>query len=184
MGMNNGPTYYQLIPEKVYNCLSSINELLKSEIKGYSPDNTKEVISTIAYLIRKEKGPVPVAVAYLNKLVPQGQWYLKGLIDLGIIRRSGQFIPGETCYRYEFTPEYQSRYISIILNNPRLKRRINKVWDEMRRKDLITTKGRSEQIKYLKLLTIDKEYREYLDSHLTQTRISIIAFSPQRCALR
>lgn len=166
--MKSERTYYQLIPEKIFNSLDPLHDLLSPLIKGYSPDNLKEVISTISYLIRKEQGPVPLSISHLNKLVPQGQLYLKHLMDLGFVKRSGRFIPGETCYKYEFAPEYRSRFIPIKLSNPKLRRRIDQVWYEIRKQDNATIKGRSEQSKYLKQLTIDRAYREYLDANYSK----------------
>lgn len=186
-------SYYQIVPENVYTNLAEIHSLLSPGIKGYSPDCLTEVISTIACQIRKEAGPVPISTAYINKLVPQGQCYLKGLIDLGIIVRSGRFIPGEVCYKYEFAPEYQSKYITIALTNMKLVRRIRMVWDEVRGKEARTIRGRSEQVMFLKKLTIAKDYREYLDQHflkdthqyncLLQSAIRIENGDHERCKI-
>lgn len=113
--------YYQLIPEKVLQAIEVVDGLLKPQIRGYSPDNLKEVISILACHIQKSEGTAPLKMEYIKKLVPQGDQYLKGLIDLGIILRSGYFIKGQTCYKYQFAPEYNSRYISLLLDNPKLK---------------------------------------------------------------
>lgn len=159
--------YYQLVPEKIYQNFSVIESLLRPDIKGFSTDNLKEVISIVACHVRKEDGLAPLSMAYINKLVPQGQFYLTGLIHLGIIQRSGQFIPGATCYKYDFAPEYQSRYLSFPLNNAKLILRIKTVWDELRKEEAKTIRGHSDQVKYLKQLTIAGNFNEFINSNYT-----------------
>ena len=163
--MNQAKKYYQLIPEKVCNELPAISELLMPFIKGYSPDNLKEVISIVACHVRKDERPTPLSMAYINKLVPQGQFYLTGLIHLGIVQRSGQFIPGATCYKYDFAPEYQSKYLSFPLNNAKLILRIKTVWDELRKEDTKSIRGHSEQTTYLKQLTIADNFNDFIKSN-------------------
>jgi hypothetical protein len=166
--MNQGQKYYQLIPEKVYNNLSTISDLLSPDIKGFSIDNLKEVISIVACHVRKEDGPAPLSIWSVNKLVPQGQFYLTGLINLGIIKRSGQFVPkANICYQYDFAPEYQSKYLSFPLNNAKLILRIQKVWDELRKQDAKSIRGHSDQVKYLNKLTIDESFKDFLESNYT-----------------
>jgi hypothetical protein len=166
--MNQGKTYYQLIPEKVYKNLSTISDLLSPDIKGFSIDNLKEVISIIACHVRKDERPAPLSMAYINKLVPQGQFYLTGLVNLGIVQRSGQFIPkANICYQYDFAPEYQSKYLSFSLNNAKLVLRIQKVWDEIRKQDAKSIRGRADQVKYLNKLTIDESFKNFLESNYT-----------------
>ena len=158
--------YYQILPEKVYQNLPAINDLLRSVIKGYSEDYLKEVISIVASHVRKEEGPAPLSMFSINKLVPQGQHYLTGLMKLGIIERSGQFIPNANiCYQYDFAPEYKSKYLSFPLNNPKLVLRIQKVWNELRKQDTKSIRGHSEQVKYLDKLTIDESYKNFIDSN-------------------
>jgi hypothetical protein len=109
--VNNSKKYYQLIPEKVFQNLSIIEDLLRPGIKGFNTDNLKEIISVVACHTRKEFGPVPLKMEYINKLVPQGQFYLTGLIELGIIERSGIASKKQhICYKYNFSSEYQSKY--------------------------------------------------------------------------
>ncbi len=53
-------TYYQILPEKVFQNLSVIADLLSPDIKGFSIDNLKEVISIVACHVRKnQSGDVP-----------------------------------------------------------------------------------------------------------------------------
>ena len=103
----------------------------------------------------------------IKKLVPQGDRYLLGLIDLGIIERSGIAIKGETSYRYSFAPEYFSKYVSIPLRNAKLKRRIEKAQEKLRKEDAKSIRGHSEQVIYLKQLTIADGYSEFIKSNYT-----------------
>jgi hypothetical protein len=162
--MNQVKKYYQLIPEKVFKNLKSIEDLIRSEIKGYSTDNLKEVISIVACHVKKEGDPAQLQINYIKKLVPQGDRYLLLLIDLGIIQRSGIAIKGQTSYKYNFAPEYQSKYLYFPLYNARLIRRIEKVHETFKKETVKTIRGRSEQTKYLKQLTIADGYNEFIES--------------------
>lgn len=154
--------YSQLIPEKLINDLSMIYELLQDDIKGFDPDCLKEVISTIACQIQKSDGFAPLQIKILKRLVPQADKYLKGLIDLGIIIREGQYIPGEISYKYKFAQTYESKYLPRHLNNPRLQRRIELIHEELRKESVKkSVKNHAEQTKFLKLLTIDENYTDY-----------------------
>jgi hypothetical protein len=104
-------------------------------------------------------------MAYINKLIPQGQFYLTGLITIGIVQRSGQFIPGEACYHYDFAPEYRSKFKTTVLNNQKLIRRIRAVWENVRKESKKTIRGRSDQIIYLKQLTIASNFSEFIESN-------------------
>jgi hypothetical protein len=149
MGMKKGATYYQLVPEKVFQNISVIEDLLKPGIKGYSTDNLKEVISIVACHIRKEENCTPLKMTFIKMLVPQGDRYLLGLIDLGIIERSGIAIKGETSYKYNFAPEYYSKYISFPLRNAKLIRRIEQAQEGFRKEAAKSIRGHSEQVIYL-----------------------------------
>lgn len=154
--------YSQLIPEKLINDLSMIYELLQDDIKGFDPDCLKEVISTIACQIQKTDGFAPLQIKILKRLVPQADKYLKGLIDLGVIVREGQYIPGEISYKYKFAQTYESKYLPRHLNNPRLQRRIALIHEELRKESVKKSiKNHAEQTKFLRLLTIDENYTDY-----------------------
>jgi len=165
--MNTGKKYYQLIPEKVYQNLNTIEDLLRADIKGYSTDSLKEVISIVACHVRKEGEPAQLQINYIKKLVPQGDRYLLLLISLGIIQRSGIAIKGQTSYKYNFAPEYQSKYLSFPLHNACLIRRIEKVQETFRKEAVKSIRGHSEQSKYLKQLTIADEFKDYVNSNYT-----------------
>lgn len=160
-------TYYQLIPEKIYQKFSVIEDLLRPEIKGYSSDNLKEVISIVACHIRKDENCTPLKMTYVRKLVSEGDKYILKLIDLNIIQRSGNAIIGLTSYQYNFAPEYQSKYLSFPLKNARLILRIEEAHETIRKKDAKSIRGRSEQVKYLKLLTVSPGYDAFIEANYT-----------------
>ncbi len=165
--MNTGKIYYQLIPEKVLQNLSVISNLIEPEIKGFSIDNLKEIISIIACHIRKDENCTPLKMEYVRKLVPCGDSYILKLIDLGIIQRSGFAKIKETCYKYNFAPEYYSKYLSFPLNNAKLIRRIESAQQELKKQDAKSIRNHSEQTKYLKQLTIADNYSEFIESNYT-----------------
>lgn len=160
--MHRVKKYYQLIPEKVSDCLNVLNDLLRPDIRGYSLDNLKEVISIIALHIQKSNGFAPLKMLFLKRFVPQADKYLSGLMDAGIIIREGKYIPGEVSYKYRFAPEYESKYLSIPLTNAKLIRRIEGVHDQLRMESSKAIRNHSEQSRFLKLLSIDESYKEYL----------------------
>ncbi len=162
--MKKGQIHIQLIPEEVHKLLPIIESILQSEIKGFLSDNLREVISIVACHVRSEEDYTPLKMQYIKRLVPQGDKYLNGLMKLGIIQRSGFPIPGQTCYKYKFIEEYQSKYCQVPLHNPRLKRRIEKVQEEFRKESTKFIRGHSEQVKYLKQLTIANGYLEFINS--------------------
>jgi hypothetical protein len=159
-----------------------IEELLKPEIKGFSPDCLKEVISILSCHIREEDGSAPLLMEYIKKLVPQGDKYLSGLIELGIIERSGQYIPGSTSYKYNFASDYQSKYLSFVLDNAKLIRRIEKVYNYLKKQPNKLIRNHSEQIRFLNKLTIEAGYKEYLDSNYSADteQFNLIAASATR----
>jgi hypothetical protein len=165
--MKNEKRYSQLIPEKVWQSFSAIEDLIKPEIKGYSSDNLKEIISIVACHTRKDKGSSQLQMTYLKKLVAQGDKYLKALIDLNIIQRSGNVIVGKTSYQYNFATEYRSRYISLPLNNAKLKRRIELSRTETEKGVSRSIRGHSEQVKYLKRLTVEPGYKAFIEANYT-----------------
>jgi len=149
---------------KINQNISIIEDLLRPEIKGYSTDNLNEVISIVASQTRKDGKPAQLQIAYIKKLVPQGDKYLKALIDLQIIQRSGNAIKGKSSYQYSFTPEYLSKFITLPLNNQKLINRIMKAHEQKNKVVSNSIKGYSEQVKYLKLITIDKGFNDFIDA--------------------
>lgn len=165
--MKNEKRYYQLIPEKVWQSFSAIEDLIKPEIKGYSSDNLKEIISIVACHTRRNEGSSQLQMAYIKKLVAQGDKYLMALIDLNIIQRSGNVIVGKTSYQYNFASEYRSRYISLPLNDAKLKRRIELTQTEIRKRVSQSIRGHSEQVKYLRCLTVAPGYKAFIEANYT-----------------
>lgn len=165
--------YFQLLPEKVFQNFIDIESCIKSEIKGYSSDNMKEIISIISCHIHKPDESdkslcvAPLKMEYLKKIVPQGDRYLIGLINLGIVQRSGTAIKGQTSYKYSFTDEYLSKYVSIPLKNAKLIRRIETARNDIIKEAAKSLRNHNEQTKYLKLLTIDDSFKEYIESNYT-----------------
>lgn len=165
--MKNRQTYYQLMPSKVNEALPTIDSLIGSEIAGYCRDYLKEVVSIVACHVRKDEEATPLKVAYIKKLVPQGDKYLNALIDLGIIERTGYYTPGQVAYRYNFTRDYDSKYVSSLLTNARLIRRIEGVFADMRKDAARSVRGRSEQVRFLKQLTIAPEFMTFINENYT-----------------
>jgi hypothetical protein len=97
--------------------------------------------------------------------VPQGDKYLTALIDLGIIERSGYYTPGIAAYRYQFTGDYDSKFITSSLTNAKLIRRIESTFEEQRREAAKLIKGHSEQVKYLKQLTIEPDFLQFVNDN-------------------
>ena len=168
--MNQPTKYYQLVPEKVFQNLPVIAELLSQDITGFHIDHLKEILSIVACHIRKDENCTPLKITYIKKLVPQGDKYLSGLINLDVIQRSGIAIKGQASYKYNFAPDYLSKYISLPLNNAKLIRRIESAHQELRKQDTKSIRNHSEQAKYLKQLTIADNYSDFVkENYMTET---------------
>lgn len=170
--MKNESTFFQLIPEIILKRIEEISDLLRPNIKGFSIDNLKEVISVIAchtqYKKDEDKSPAaPLNMAFLKKLVPQADNYMKGLIKFGVVQRSGKYNPGETSFKYQFSPEYQSKYTRIILTNAALKRRI-KTAHAKTKKTTRTKLGRSDQNHFIKQLTIEPRCIDFINANYSK----------------
>jgi len=131
-------------------------------IKGFSVDNLKQVVSIIASHIQKSNTWAPLKMIYIKKLVPQGDRYIKKLIELEIIERSKFYVPKEVSYKYRFTDKYQSQFITIPLKNSKLQRRIELAQKDFLKNATKTVRSHSEQTKFLKLLEIDDSFMDYL----------------------
>jgi hypothetical protein len=141
-------SYYQLIPEKVFNELGTILELLRPTIKGFSEDYLREVISIVAVHVRKDEEDPPLRSEYMRHLVPYAERHLNGLIELQIVNRSPYYIPRQISYRYTFTRDYQSKYITLPLTNARFINRISKAHSEIDKDAVKMIWGYSSQVKY------------------------------------
>lgn len=166
--MNKNEQYYQLIPEKIYQSLNTLIELLRPEIKSFNPDYLKEVISVIAFHVQKSEGAAPLNMVTFRRLIPNAERYLYWLIRLGIIERSGRPKKGVNSYQYSFTSDFSSKYIRIPLNNAKLIRRFETVRQYERRSNYKLIRGRAEQTKYLRQLSINDDYQKFLDENYNQ----------------
>lgn len=160
-------TYYQLMPEKVKEALPAIEALISPEIKGYCRDYLKEVVSIVACHVRKDEEATPLKLSYIKALVPQGDRYLRVLIDLGIIQRMGYYTPGQAAYRYCFTPEYDSKYTGSALTNARLIRRIEIAHEAITKEAARSVRGHTEQVRFLRQLTIEPGYMNFINENYT-----------------
>lgn len=166
--MKKTPQYHQLIPEKVLQKLPIIERKIKSQIKGFCADNLKEVISIVACHTRKDMAPSPIQICYFKKMVGQGDKYLKGLIDLNVIQRSGLAIKGECSFKYCFSSVYKSKFIFMPLINPKLILRIEKAHQDLKKGKRKFLKNHCEQIKFLKRLSIDPECINFINSNYSK----------------
>jgi len=157
--------YFQLIPEKIMLNISGIEETIQKTISGYCRDNLFEVISIVASQTRKNGEPPQLQTKYIKKLVPQGDKYLKELIKTGIIQRSGFPVWGQASYKYNFAPDYQSKYISIHLTNAKLILRIEKARTQNNKVVAKSIRGRKDQTYFLNRLTIAPGYDDFIKSH-------------------
>ncbi len=142
--------YYYCIPEKVMEALPDLLSLAKEEIPHFKISYLKEILTLIALHQRKDQGQANLKAAYLNKLIPAYQNYLKFLIVVEVIRRAGQYIPGEISYSYTFTPEYISRFKYTAVDDMNLVNRIRK--NNLRRHNTHKHPG---QAAYIRKMTID-----------------------------
>ena len=161
--------YYQILPIKVYESLEAIDILLNPEIKGYCRDNLKEVVSIIAFHTRKDNEDPPLRMEYFRKIVPYAERYIKALENLGIIKRSKYYIPGEVSYRYNFTPEYSGKFIELPLTNQKIIARIKDAHKKLGKKAIRHIWGYSEQVKYLRQLTLADGWRELVNIYKSNT---------------
>lgn len=159
--------YFQILPEKLLSNLPAVEQIIRPLITGYCSDNLKEVVSIVSCHVRKDEGATPLSVVYINKLVPQGDKYLRALIKAGVIERTGPFIPGQLCYQYDFTANYDGKYISLPLNNAKLIRRIETAQEALRKEAAKSVRGHSEQVKYLRQLTIEPGFMDFMQTNYT-----------------
>ncbi len=160
--------YYQLIPVKILDNINVIVSAISPQIKGFSLDCLKEVISIVAKNVHKDNQPAPLKKEYVQALVPQGHIYLLELVRANIVQRSGRYIPGELSYQYSFHIEFNSRFIYVLLNNARLVNRIHKVYEDVYRETTKKIRGRADQVKDLMRLQVDESYRELLNDDINR----------------
>ena len=176
--------YIQLIPEKILQAWNAIEAIIKPAMiahrKGYNADYLREVISIISKHIRKDDEHTPLKTDYIGRLVPSGEIYLLELVNHRIVKRSGQYKPGDTSYRYNFHKQFKSKYVRYTLENAQLKRRIYTVYDELLKQARKTTWGRSEQLRDLHRLSISPQWEGVLNKPLTTDQYNYFVSSAQR----
>lgn len=155
--------YTQMIPINISNELSDIEQAIRPNIKGYQKVNLLQIISIVAWHIRKDEGVARLQMEYLKDQVPQGDKYLYNLIDLGIVQRTGNYINGVKCYEYSFGSAWQSKCIDILLNDNYLILRIAELRFKVEREHKKSIRGHSKQKEFLKLITIDAGFYEFLE---------------------
>jgi hypothetical protein len=180
--------YTQLIPQKIWDNIDTITELLKPEIVSFNIDHLLEVISIVACHIPKKRDKTDVDVtkdeaaqlqmSYVRDLVPSGDRYLFKLVESGIIKRIGSYIVGKQSFKYTFAPEYQSRYKKIPLKNIKLIKRIESIQKRRKKEVMKTIRGLCDQNKFLNMLTIDPGYKQYLkDNFKRETEKEIKSYN-------
>jgi hypothetical protein len=160
--MGNPVKYFICMPGKIVDAWPDIETLAADEIPNFNPSYLKELITLIAINQRKDEGQAKLKAKYLNKLIPHYQAYIRFLVDLGVIRRAGKYIPGEVSYSYSFTPEYASRYKYFPVDDMRLVIRIQK--NNLKRHNTHKYPG---QAGFIRKMTINPEVFEAVKSFPT-----------------
>lgn len=159
--------YTYLIPEKVDIELQKIDNYFKyKHIYGYSLDNLKQVITLICHQTHKnEDNWAHLKMVYVRKYVPYGELYLQGLADLGIIECSNTYQVGVTSKTYRFTALYDSKYLRYQVKSQKLKNRIIKAHQSLKKRN---SKKYSSQNYFLERLKIDPEVYHYIETTYTE----------------
>lgn len=154
--------YYTLMPENVDIHLEGIDQELKTlSIPGYSLDNLREIISLICYHCYKDEGNrAHLKIEYLRKYVPHAELYLRGLQEIGVIESSGSYQVGVTAKTYSFTEPYESRYLKYEITDQKLKNRISKAQQALKRRN---SKKYPIQNSFISTLKIDPEVHSFIE---------------------
>ncbi len=161
--MKSDPRYTFCLPEKIMEVLPDIEALASNEIRHFNISYLKQLITLIAMNQRKDEGQAILKASYLNKLIPNYQSYIRFLIDLGVIRRSGRYVTGEKSYSDSFTPEYLSRYKYSPVDDMSMVRRIQK--NVIKRHD---TRKYPGQANFIRKMTIEPEALDYIQGFETE----------------
>ena len=157
--MKGGRTYYQLVPVKVLNELPELCELL-NDISGFRESYLKQILSVVAFSIQKEGEAAPLKMAYLKKVIPQGDQYIKALLDIGILARCGGYRPGKASYKYRFADSYESEYKTLNVTDAKLIRRVEALESHLKRRN---SKKYQEQNKWIRQITIESGWMEVVN---------------------
>lgn len=156
--------YTQLIPINIYNELTAIEGEIKPYIQGYKTVNLLQIISIVAWHIRKDEGISRLQMKSLKGQVPSGDLYLKELISNQIVIRTGQPIKDVKCYEYSFAANWQSKYVKIALNDMYLIRRLENQQIKLSKERNKSFRGHSKQVISLKLISIDAGFYHYMET--------------------
>ena len=85
---------------------------------------------------------------YLRNIVRGAEQYIFLLIEAGIIERlPGKYFANDHSYRYHFTKEYQSHYVTSELKNQKLLNKIRKAYTKKGREDARIYPKQKQQLK-------------------------------------
>lgn len=149
---------YYCIPGKIMKVLPHF-EKSSIDIPGYRYSYLLEILTLLSFSVRKSEGEAPLKMTYLMKLIPQANQYINLLIDCGIIQRKGGYTVGIKSYSYRYTPDYDSRYHTLAVTDPRLIRRLK--YHHLKRNQ---SKKYPDQNKFIRELTIELGAFKYISS--------------------
>jgi hypothetical protein len=145
----NTKKYYIQMPEKVAEILPTWEG--NQPFKNFHIDKLRLILSTISTHQRKdEKGNIyaVLKMEILRYKVWNAEKYIQLLIESGIIERIGGYSTKEHhSYKYRFTSDYQSPYVTTELKNQKLINHINKINASIGRKDKRQYPKQNQQIK-------------------------------------
>lgn len=157
-------TYNQLVPRSILNNLPAIEDLIRSRVRYYKREYLFQIISIVAWHLRRDGGMARLYMKYIDRQVPQGNQYLIALRECEIIKRDGNYIEGLKSYEYCFCEGYQDELVEVKLNNRALIKKLEDVSYRIKKDSETSLLGHSRQRKYLRLLTIDPDfYTEFLN---------------------
>ncbi len=152
--MNRNKPYYKIqMPDKVADMLAVWNE--NPPFKGFATEKAALLLSIISTHQRKDDNGniyAQLVMEYLRNIIYNADKYIQLFIKTGVIRRIPGFVPKKQAYRYQFTPAFQSPYVTHELENPILLNRLCKASVKRGRED---TRLYPKQKQQLKTMTIN-----------------------------
>lgn len=146
--MKGFKTYHLQMPEKVSEILPTWEG--NKPFKSFDIDSLRIILSIISTHQRKDdKGNIyaQLVMSILRNKVWNAEKYIHLLINAGIIERIGGYTPKVSAYKYRFTSNYQSTYVTTELKNQKLIRKIYEVNAITGRKDKRQYPKQNQQIK-------------------------------------
>lgn len=129
-------------------------------IPGFRISFLLEILSLISVNVRKNEGEAPLKAGYIQRLIPQGWQYVRFLLDAGIITRSHKYKPGEISYTYKFADDFNSKFKTFPVTDPKLIRRISRI--HLRRQN---SKKYPTQNEFIRHMTIDPGSVEFANNN-------------------